>query len=65
MPAGHQPTPLRLSASFPFLKGPKTGPPTGPMEAHQNPSLSGSKWLARVICNFPIWQGSAEGGPEL
>ena len=29
------------------------------MSAHQKPSLSGSTWLARVICNFPLakWLG--------
>ena len=41
------------NASVLFLKGPSTGPSTGPISAHQNPSLSGSTWLARVICNLP------------
>jgi formylglycine-generating enzyme len=33
--------------------GPKAGPEAGPTSAHQKPSLSGSTWLAWVICNFP------------
>ena len=47
------------SASVRLMKGPKTGPSTGPISAHQKPSLSGSTWLARVICNFPLdkWLG--------
>ena len=57
-------TRLRLSNSHPlsacsacvrFLKGPKTGPSTGPISAHQKPSLSGSArawnspWLVTVL----------------
>jgi hypothetical protein len=47
------------SASVRFLKGPSAGPSAGPVSAHQNPSLSGSTWLAQVICNFPLtkWLG--------
>ena len=41
------------NASDLLPNGPNTGPPTGPMSAHQKPSLSGSTWLARVICNLP------------
>ena len=37
------------NASDRLLSGPSTGPPDGPMSAHQLPSASGSKWLARVI----------------
>jgi hypothetical protein len=35
------------NASVRLLKGPKTGPSTGPILAHQKPSPSGSTWLAR------------------
>ncbi len=41
------------AASDRFLNGPNTGPSTGPISAHQKPSLFGSTWLARVIRNFP------------
>jgi hypothetical protein len=49
------------SGSVRLLIGPKTDPLTGPISAHQNPSLSGSTWLVRVICNFPLakWLGNS------
>ena len=53
-PAGEVHPLSAVNASVLFLNGPSTGPSTGPMSAHQKPSLSGSTWLARVICNFPI-----------
>jgi len=45
--------PSAANASDRLLNGPSTGPPTGPMSAHQLPSESGSTRLARVIVSRP------------
>ena len=45
--------PSAAIASDRLLNGPITSQPDGPVSDHQKPSVSDSKWLARVIVSRP------------
>jgi hypothetical protein len=43
---------------------PNTGPPTGPLSAHQLPSESGSTWLARLMVRLARPRRTGEANVE-